>query len=237
MTKTCISLLALIAATPALAQSNPNQPTTNADGQTIVVTASRSGDAIPVSLLGASITVIDARAIEDRQTRILSDVLRDVPGLAVSRIGAVGGQTQVRIRGAEANHTLTIVDGIEASDPFYGEFDFGTLIADQDAKIEVLRGQQSALYRSDAIGGVINYITLTGKEAPGIKLRAKGGSFGTFNAAARAAGVSGDLDYAVSSSYVHTKGYPTAVGGRRDVGADSAGASFKTIWSPPIRSA
>ena len=227
-----VSLLALAGAAPAFAQSNPTQPTTDARGDTIVVTATRSGDAIRTDLLGASITVLDAAALDQRQTRVVSDILRDVPGVAVSRIGAVGGVTQVRIRGAEGNHTLVLIDGIKASDPYDGEYDFGTLIADEDAKIEVLRGQQSSLYGSDAIGGVINYITLTGAEAPGIRLRAEGGSMGTFSGGGRAAGVSGDVDYALSSSYLHTDGYPTAIGGRRDVGSDSAGASAKATWAP-----
>jgi vitamin B12 transporter len=80
-------------------------------------------------------------------------VLRDVPGFAVSRAGAVGAFTQVRVRGTESNHVLTLIDGIEAADPFQGEFDFGTLVSDDVGKIEILRGPQSALYGSDAIAG------------------------------------------------------------------------------------
>ncbi|UAK24567.1 TonB-dependent receptor plug domain-containing protein [Sphingomonas nostoxanthinifaciens] len=231
MKTTLTTLLALGLAAPAFAQSNPTVPTVDANGDAIVVTATRSADAIPVDLLGSSITVLDAAALDQRQTRVVSDVLRDVPGVAVSRTGAVGGFTQVRLRGSEANHTLVLVDGIKVSDPFYGEFDFGTLIADESAKIEVLRGQQSSLYGSDAIGGVINYITSTGAEAPGIRLRAEGGSFGTFSGGARAAGVAGDLDYALTSSYIHTRGYPVAVGGSRDVGSDDVGASAKATWT------
>ncbi|WP_030539831.1 TonB-dependent siderophore receptor [Sphingobium sp. DC-2] len=226
-----LSLLALTA-TPAFAQSNPSQPTRNEDGDTIVVTGSRSGEAVPVKQIGASITVLDAEALETRQTRIISDILRDVPGVAVNRTGAIGGLTQIRVRGSEGNHVLVLIDGIKASDPYYGEYDFGTLIADPEAKVEVLRGQQSSLYGSDAIGGVIQYITLTGAEAPGFSARAEGGSFGTFTGGLRAAGVTGDLDYAVSGSYYHTKGTPTARYGTRDVGSDSAGLSAKLIWSP-----
>ncbi|MBV9841938.1 MAG: TonB-dependent receptor [Sphingomonadaceae bacterium] len=225
------SLLALAIAAPALAQANPDQPTTDANGQTIVVTASRSGDAVPTDLLGASVTVIDDQQMQQRQTRVVSDVLRDVPGVAVSRAGAIGGLTQIRIRGAEANQTLVFIDGIKASDPYDDEYDFGTLVADEDAKIEVLRGQQSSLYGSDAIGGVINYITLTGAEAPGTKIRAEGGSMGTLSAGARTAGVSGNLDYALTTSYIHTDGYPVAIGGNNDVGSNNLGASFKTIWT------
>ena len=215
-----ISLAALAAAVSATPDSASIEP--------IVVTASRSGDGVRADLLGSSVTVLDAQALDDRQTRVVSDILRDVPGVAVSRTGGVGGFTQVRIRGAESNHTLTLIDGIEVSDPYQGEFDYSSLIADDVAKVEVLRGQQSALYGSDAIGGVIQYITLTGREAPGFSARAEGGSFGTFSAAARAAGVSGALDYALSASYLTTDGAPTARNGSRDIGDRSIGLSFKS---------
>lgn len=230
MTRHFLTLLAVGTAAPALAQSDPTQPTGDAGGATIVVTASRSGDAVRTDQLGASVTVLDAAALDQRQTRIVSDILRDVPGLAVSRAGAVGGFTQVRIRGSESNHVLMLIDGIEVSDPYQGEYDFSSLIADDAARIEVLRGQQSSLYGSDAIGGVIQYITATGKEAPGYSARVEGGSFGTYSGAARAAGVSGALDYALSGSYYHTAGTPTARGGTRDIGSDSVGASAKVNW-------
>ena len=198
-------------------------------GDEIIVTASRSGEGIARSDLGGSASLIDANALEARQVREISDVLRDVPGVAVSRIGSL---TQVRLRGAEGNHTLILVDGIEVSDPYYGEFDFGTLIADDAARIEVLRGQQSALYGSDAIGGVIHYITATGAEAPGYSVRAEAGSFGTFNAAARAGGVAGTLDYAVTAGINATEGTPDAPGGSRDLPRLNLAASAKLIWSP-----
>jgi len=226
------SLLALAAAAPLSANAADDSTPAVAIVDPLVVTASRSGDATPSDLVAASVTVIDDQALQDRQTVVVSDVLRDVPGLAVSRTGAVGGMTQVRIRGAEGNHTLVTIDGIKASDPFDDEYDFGTIIADPDARIEVLRGQQSALYGSDAIGGVISYTTLTGKEAPGIHIYAEGGSMGTYSGGARVAGVEGDLDYALSASGLHTDGFPTAVGGSRNVGSDSAGLSAKLIWSP-----
>jgi vitamin B12 transporter len=228
---TTISLIAMAAATPALAQTPDGEPGTP-PGDEIIVTASRSGEGVRASQLGASVTVIDAATLEARQTRVVSDVLRDVPGIAVSRIGGVGGQTQIRLRGSEANHVLVLIDGIEAADPYYGEYDFGTLIADPAARIEILRGQQSSLYGSDAIGGVINYITLSGREAPGISARAEGGSFGTVSGAARIAGASDAFDYALSASYYDTDGYPTARGGSRDIGSKSLGASTKLNWTP-----
>ncbi|OAN56404.1 TonB-dependent receptor plug domain-containing protein [Sphingobium sp. TCM1] len=228
---TTISLIAITAAAPALAQA-PDGEASALPGDAIIVTASRSGEGVKASQLGASVTVIDNATLEARQTRIVSDVLRDVPGIVVSRIGGVGGQTQVRLRGSESNHVLVLIDGIEAADPYYGEYDFGTLIADPAARIEILRGQQSSLYGSDAIGGVINYITLSGREAPGISGRIEGGSFGTVSGAARVAGAGDGLDYALSASYYDTDGYPTARGGSRDIGSQSLGTSGKLNWTP-----
>ncbi len=128
------SLLAILAASPLTALAQVAQPSTV---DPLVVTASRSGDATPIDLIGASVSVIDDAALQQRQTIVVSDVLRDVPGVAVSRTGAVGGFTEVRIRGAEGNHTLVMIDGIKASDPFFDEYDFGTLIADQAARISI----------------------------------------------------------------------------------------------------
>jgi vitamin B12 transporter len=232
MKKSVVSLLALVAASPAFAQSNPTVPTRDEAGNDIVVTASRSGEGVEVRNLPASVTLLTNEDLTERQTRVVSDVLRDVPGLAVSRTGAVGALTQVRVRGSEGNHVLVLIDGIKASDPYYGEFDFGTLIADEAAKVEVLRGQQSSLYGSDAIGGVIQYITLTGRELPGFTARAEGGSFGTAAGGARFAGFTDTLDYAISGSAYHTDGYATARFGSRDVGSTLVNATAKVTWTP-----
>ena len=226
------AVLAVIAAAPALAEPAP--PSSGAPGATseVVVTASLSGDSQRTDTIGSSITVVQPIDLQLRQVQLVSDVLRDVPGVEVSRTGTVGGPTQVRMRGAEGNHTLVLIDGIKVSDPYQGEFDFATLIADDVAKVEVLRGQQSALYGSDAIGGVIHYITATGAEAPGVRGHVEGGSFGTAQGSGRVAGVSGPLDYAISGSYYRTDGTPTARMGTRDVGADIGVLSAKFILSP-----
>ncbi len=110
--KTFVSLLALAAATPALAQSNPTVPTQDEAGNDIVVTGSRSGDGTAVKNVPASITLITSEDLQERQTRVVSDVLRDVPGVAVSRTGALGGLTPIRCRGNEGNHFLVLIYGI-----------------------------------------------------------------------------------------------------------------------------
>src|SRR5258706_12289109 len=195
----------------------------------VLVTASRLGG-IRGDLLGSSSTILEPIDLQLRQTVIVSDILRDVPGVAVSRTGPIGQFTQVRIRGAEANHTLVLIDGIKASDPFYGEFEFETLIADDVAKIEVLRGEQSALYGSDAIGGVIHYITATGAEAPGLRGRIEGGSFGAVNGSLREGGVAGGLDYAISGAYFRTDGGPDNPFGLRKLGLENGSLSGKFAY-------
>ena len=153
----------------------------------VVVTASRVP--LPAEQVGSSVTVITAEDIERKQVRVVSDVLREVPGVAVSRSGPVGANTQVRIRGAEGNHTLVIIDGVEVNNPSsFDEFDFGNLLAADIERIEVLRGPQSALYGSDAIGGVITIITKKGRGPVTGSLSLEGGSFRTGQASASVRG-------------------------------------------------
>jgi vitamin B12 transporter len=183
----------------------------------ILVSASRAGTTRQNDYTG-SVTVLTAEQLEDRQTRDIADVLRDVPGVAVA---GIAGQTQIRLRGAEGNQVLVLVDGIEVSDPFAGEFDIETLQADIGARLEVLRGPQSALYGSDAIGGVVSYESASGRSVPGFSARVEGGTQGTVNGAVRY-GASGDSwDTALSAVVVSTDGQPNARGGTRDIGRDS----------------
>ncbi|MEL6257505.1 MAG: TonB-dependent receptor [Pseudomonadota bacterium] len=105
--------------------------------------------------LTASVDTLDLDDLEVRSSPFVVDQLRQVPGVGVSRSGALGGLTQVRIRGAEANHTLVLFDGYEIADPITGETDFGLWANVGAAEIEVARGEQSALFGSDAIGGVV----------------------------------------------------------------------------------
>lgn len=144
----------------------------------VVVSASRVP--LPAKEIGSAVTVITGKELEQRQVRVVSDVLRDVPGVAVSRTGPVGAFTQIRIRGAEGNHTLVLIDGIEVNNPAGGsEFNFANVLNAEIARIEVLRGPQSALYGSDSIGGVINIVTK--RPEPGLIVNGRGeaGSFAT----------------------------------------------------------
>ncbi|MEE4316657.1 MAG: TonB-dependent receptor plug domain-containing protein, partial [Erythrobacter sp.] len=226
-----VAWAALVLAAPVWAQDDGRKDAQTTEillaeplPEQIVVSASRSGEFYLPNTYPGSATVITADQLAQRQTRDIADVLRDVPGVAVA---GVAGQTQIRLRGAEANHVLVLVDGIEVSDPFAGEFDIGTLQAEPGARVEVLRGPQSALYGPDAIGGVVAYQTLSGRSRAGVDARLEGGTQGTVNGALRYGTSGNGWDAALSAVVVSTDGQPSARGGTRDIGRDSYTLSGK----------
>jgi len=139
----------------------------------------------PLSIhdVASSVTVITREEIEQKQASYLSELLRDVPGFAVSQSGGPGTLTQVRVRGAEANQLLVLIDGVRANDPAQGdEFPYQYALSGNIERIEIIRGPQSATWGSDAMAGVINIIHR--KDASGNFLSGKveGGSFASRNA-------------------------------------------------------
>jgi vitamin B12 transporter len=157
--------LALVAALPALALPSVSLAAETAEASSevdqIVVTAGRAADKL--SEVPVSMTIIDAEALRKHQVVVVSDLLSRTPGVSVTRNGGVGGSTQVRIRGAESDQTAVLIDGVKLNDPSTtgGGYNFATLLAGDVSRIEVLRGPQSTLWGSQAIGGVINLITET----------------------------------------------------------------------------
>lgn len=178
----------------------------------IVVTASRT--IVPLKTVGSAIDILTADDIAARPRFEVSDLLREVPGVAVNRSGQRGAQTQVRLRGDEGNHTLVLINGIEVGDPMSGdEFDFANLLTEGVDRIEVLRGPQSALYGSQAIGGVINVLTHEGHGPLEGNFSAQGGSFGTYalNSTVGAGGEGYSLG--ASLSWLDTDGISQAASG------------------------
>ncbi|SFK34464.1 TonB-dependent receptor plug domain-containing protein [Methylocapsa palsarum] len=164
----------------------------------------------PQSELGTSVTVITAEEIAAKQQRLLPDALLDVPGLNVVQTGGPGGLTSVFIRGANANQTKVLLDGIDVSDPSSpnGGFDFAHILNFDLGGIEVLRGPQSGLYGSDAIGGVINITTEKGAGPMRATANVEGGSFGTFNQTAKVSGSADWLSYFLGFGHYSTTDTP-----------------------------
>ena len=163
--------------------------------------------AVPSREVGSSVTVITGEEMEERQIRVVADALRDVPGVSVSRTGPRGGFTQVRIRGNEGNHTKVFIDGVEVNDPSGDvEFDFAHLLAADIERVEIIRGPQSALWGSDAIGGVINVITKRGKSGTRASGYLEAGSFDTYSGNAALRGAGKNYRYALSGSFLKTQG-------------------------------
>jgi vitamin B12 transporter len=160
----------------------------------------------PEREIGSSVTVITSQDIQQKQERTLPEVLNDVPGLNVVQTGSPGGTTSVFIRGTNSNHTKVLIDGIDVSDPSSpnNAFDFSQILASDIERVEVLRGPQSGLYGSDAIGGVIDIITKTGSGPPHLYGLIEGGSFNTFNQSAAASGSMDRFSYNFNFAHYHS---------------------------------
>ena len=170
----------------------------------VVVSASRVP--VPAEHVGSSVTVFNKEEIEKRQATHVHELLRESPGLAVSQY-SVGGQTQLRIRGSEANHTLVLFDGIELSDPVSSdEFYLQHLPVFATDRIEVLRGSQSSLYGSEAIGGVINITSPIPDEGTTARLSMSQGSLSTTKLNSYIAFASEEHFGSVAMSHIKSKG-------------------------------
>ena len=184
----------------------------------VLVTASRT----PVQAIraGSSYTVIGRAELERRQIVHVADALRDVPGFALSRAGAPGSLTQLRVRGAESNHVMVFIDGVEANDPAsVDEFLFEHLMATEIERIEIIRGPQSALWGSDALAGVINVITARGTSPLSANGYLESGSFGTTHAGGRFSSSGAAYDFNVGISHFDTNGANVSRTGAEDDGS------------------
>lgn len=212
--KLTASLLALsTAAAPAIAQETPVSPASK--GDEIIVIGSR----IPVTLdeITSSADIITRAEIEARGEAFVADLLRSAAGVSVSQSGGPGGLTQLRLRGAEANQVVVLIDGVEASSPFTGELEFANLQTANIERIEILRGEQSALWGSEAVGGVINIITTDGARDPAASVMAEYGAFDTVRGAASLSGPLGAGTGRLSFSGYETGGIDVSgQGGEKD---------------------
>ncbi|MBI4971933.1 MAG: TonB-dependent receptor [Candidatus Omnitrophica bacterium] len=170
----------------------------------LIVTATRSAQ--PMSHVGLPMTVITREQIEREGDMQVIDVLRNVPGVNVVRNGSRGRTTSVFIRGANGNHTLFMINGVEVSSPATGAYDPTNLNVEDVERIEIIRGPQSTLYGSEAIGGVINVITREGKPntRPHVEGQFEYGTQRTFDENGAVSGGFGPVTYFGSFSRIDT---------------------------------
>jgi vitamin B12 transporter len=172
----------------------------------------------PLSRTTAPVTVISREQIEAQQVESVTELLRQMPGVHIDQAGSRGGTSSVYLRGSDPNFTVVLIDGIKVNDPTTsrgGSFDFSTLSTDSIERIEIVRGPLSAVYGSDAMGGVINIITRRGAGAPRSNVEGTAGRFDQYRALLQTGGTLGILDYAASGLYLDNG---RAVEGDRFVG-------------------
>ncbi len=176
----------------------------------VVVTATRTPRSR--SDVGSTISVITAEEIEARQYTFALEALRSLPGVVVNQNSPFGGVASVALRGAKSEQTLVMVDGIEVNDPSTpgGSFNFSSLDVADIERIEVLRGPQSTLYGSDAIGGVISIITKSGEAGFNASGFLEAGSFETVRGAGTVSGRQDRVDYRLTASGLISSGISAA---------------------------
>jgi vitamin B12 transporter len=226
----------------------PKPPTAPApassNGAPVVV--SPTAIVTPAGQTASSVTVVTAKDIATQQYRAAPDILATVPGLNVVQTGGPGGQTSVFMRGTNSNHTKVLIDGIDVSDPSTpnGAFDYAHLLAADIQQFEVLRGPQSGLYGSDAIGGVVSIITQKGDGPPRATASIETGSFNSFNQSVGLGGSQDNFNYALNVAHLHAGDVPVtptqllppgqkAIGNNYDnmTYSTKLGADLNGIWS------
>jgi len=178
-----------------------------AESPNIVITPTRSETSL--EQIGSSVTVISGEEIKNRQKENIADLLAEVPGIDVAKTGAVGQTTTLFTRSTNPEHTLVLLDGVAVNDPTStaGNYDFSRISTDNIERIEILRGNQSTLYGSNAIGGVINIISKKGTAKPHIWTSLQGGSYKTYKAASGVSGRVDNIGFNIDASRFTTAGF------------------------------
>ncbi len=227
--KRCVFVL-LIAVLPTSVFSQ-QEKTPIYKGDEVVITATRIE--MPQRAIGRSVSLISSWELEHYKKISISNILRDIPGLDVTQNGGIGQPSSVFIRGAKSEHTLVMIDGLEVNDPISPgrSFDFAHLIPDGVERIEIIKGPQSTLYGSDAIGGVINIISKKGIKGPSILISGETGSYGSYRENIQTSGASNNINYNLSLSRLDFKGFSAAgekYGNKEKDGYSNTNLSGKT---------
>ena len=199
----------------------------------VVVTANRS--ATPVDEVGQQVTVLTLPQIRLDQETSVADILARTPGVVLTRNGGPGEATALSIRGATTDQTVVLIDGVKVNDPSSTGtgYDFANLLTGDVSRIEVLRGPQSTLYGSAAIGGVVNFITADATRPLQGDVQAEGGSYGTAYVHGGVGGRDGPATFRLGAYYNSTdsvSAFDRAFGGREADGFHTTGASGRFTY-------
>ena len=211
--------------TTAFAAALPAAALAQDDADDIVVTA--SGIAQPREESGQAIAVIDRARLETLQSATITDALRTLPSVAVAQRGPVGSQTSIFLRGGNSAQTLVLVDGVRINDPSSpnGAFDFGALQTGNFERIELLRGANSVIWGSQAIGGVISLTSFIPTDAIAVRAMAEAGQADSVRTSANLSGTSGALSGSFGGGYYRTSGISALTGGTERDGYDAYNAN------------
>jgi vitamin B12 transporter len=194
----------------------------------VVVVANRAAE--PIEKVGESVTVLTLPQIQADQEPVVSDILARTAGVTVTRAGGVGQPTSLNIRGAPTDQTLVLIDGVKLDDPSAadGGYDFSDLLVGDVSRVEILRGPQSTLYGSDAIGGVVNIVTADPTRPLQGDAQIEGGGYGTVYAKAGVGGLDGPVTWRLAANDYSTTGvsaFDRRLGGREPDGYGNQGVS------------
>lgn len=173
--------------------------------RTVVVTATRTEQSL--ESVTSAVSVVGGEEISDRQTPTLPEALRGVSGVDISQSGSMGTNSSVFIRGANADQSLFLVDGVEVNSATLGGFNLGNIFPNNVDRVEILRGAGGALYGSEAIGGVVQMVTRKGEGPFHGTVSAGGGNTDTSSNLAEVSGSEGIVAYTASLGYLTTAGF------------------------------
>lgn len=176
----------------------------------VVITATKTSTS--TLQIANSISTIDSVEIANKKNINLFNLLKNETGVSTIQFGPIGGLSSINIRGANAGHSLVLIDGVELNMPSDASnlFDFANMPTESINRIEILRGPQSTLYGSDAMGGVVNIITRKGIGKPSFNLSAEGGSYNSFKGALGFSGSYKKLNYLISLARTQSDGFSSA---------------------------
>jgi outer membrane cobalamin receptor len=168
---------------------------------------------LPLSQAAASVTVVTGSEISARQARTVGDALRTVPGLEVAQNGVLGSLTSLFTRGGESDYTLVLIDGMRAN-AFGGGVDLSQVPLVDVERVEIVRGPQSAVFGSDAVGGVVQIVTNrcsvrspTGGSCDRIDVSVEGGTLGSVRGRGAIAGARAGFTWNASGEHAQTDGF------------------------------